>query len=421
MWLTCVVFLERALPKYLQKRRRVWYAVLEIPRPLRPHFRGKTRLIRSLQTESLTEAERLVLGVVATWKAIFEAKRNGIATKDAIKTLQAQAEELRLQGWDAYDIKHHQAEIAELMEDDEIRNAVGVVHGDYIQLDQHIDDHVALSEGTQKTKDMRTADLRRFAKKFPYADEVTRLQVMDWVESELMGEDKLSAATCRRIISACRGYWSYLERHQKMNLPQPFDKVVPSAPRKKTKDDVQKRRKHFAQGDYKKLLEGSQRRSEALSALIQIGAYTGARIEELCSLKLENVTEDRFKIEDAKTSAGIREIPIHSHIKKLVAQLKKDSKDGYLLSGLTFNKYGDRSNAIGKQFGRLKTELGYGPDYVFHSLRKGVATQLETAGVAENVTARLLGHDFQTMSYGLYSGGVSFDVLAKALGRISWK
>ena len=415
-----MVFLERPLPKYLQKRRRVWYAVLEIPRALRPHFRGKTRLIKSLQTESLTEAERRVLGVVATWKAIFEAKRNGIATTDAITILQAQAEELRLQGWDSYDIKHHQQEIAELTEDDDLRNAAGMVHGDYIQLDQHINDYIATAEGTQKTKDMKAADLRRFAKKFPYADEVTRLTVIDWVETELMSEKRLSGATCRRIISACRGYWSYLERHHKLNIPQPFDKVVPSAPRKKTKDDVQRRRKHFTPDDYRKLLEGSQGRSAALSALIQIGAYTGARIEELCSLTLENVTDDRFKIEDAKTSAGIREIPIHSHIKKLVAQLKEDSKDEYLLSGLTFNKYGDRSNAIGKQFGRLKKELGYGPDYVFHSLRKGVATQLETAGVAENVTARLLGHDFQTMSYGLYSGGVSFDVLAKALGKVNW-
>jgi hypothetical protein len=142
--------------------------------------------------------------------------------------------------------------------------------------------------------------------------------------------------------------------------------------------------------------------------------------------KLTNtdVEQRRLQMEEDENEFAFsitREIPIHGHIKKLVAQLKKDSKDGYLLSSLTFNKYGDRSNAIGKQFGRLKTELAYGPDYVFHSLRKGVATQLETAGIAENVTARLLGHDFQTMSYGLYSGGVSFDVLAKALGKVSWK
>lgn len=416
-----MVLLEVALPKYLQKRRRVWYAVLEIPKSLRPSFNGKPRLVQSLQTESQTEAERLVLGVVATWKAIFEAKRNGTAPSDAIAALKAEAEELRLKGWDSFDIKYHQRDVAEFFEDDGLIAAAGALHGEFKQFDLYIEDYIAQAGGTPKTKDMKTSDLRRFASKFPYTDEVSRLQVMDWVDHELMAEQKLSAATCRRIISACRGYWAYLERHHKLDIPQPFDKVVPSAPRKKTKEDVRKRRKHFGRSDYQKLLDGSQRRSEALSALIQLGAYTGARIEELCSLKLDNVTEDRFKIEDSKTSAGIREIPIHTHIRKLVAQLKKDSTDGYLLSGLTLNKYNDRSNAVGKQFGRLKADLGYGPDYVFHSLRKGVATQLETAGIAENVTARLLGHDFRTMSYGLYSGGVSFEVLAKALGRISWK
>ena len=421
VWYVCVVLLESTLPKYLQKRRRVWYAVLEIPKALRPHFEGKTRLIKSLKTESQTEAERLVLGMVATWKTIFEAKRNGTAQSDAIAALKAQAEELRLKGWDTYDIKYHQRDVAEFFEDDGLIEAAKALHGESTQFDLYIGDYIAQANGTAKTKDMNASDLRRFASKFPYTDEVTRSQVMDWVENDLMAEQKLSSATCRRIISACRGYWAYLERHHRLSTPQPFEKVVPSAPRKKTKEDVQKRRKHFDGGDYIKLLDGSQQGPLALSALIQLGAYTGARIEELCSLKLENVTSDRLKIEDAKTSAGIREIPIHEHIKELVIQLKKDSTDGYLISDLTLNKYGDRSNATGKRFGRLKGKLGYGPDFVFHSFRKGFATQLETAGVPENVTARLLGHDFHTMSYGLYSGGVSFEVLSEALGRIDWK
>lgn len=159
----------------------------------------------------------------------------------------------------------------------------------------------------------------------------------------------------------------------------------------------------------------------ALSGLIQIGAYTGARIEEICALKTAKVEADRLHIEDAKTEAGWRTIPIHPHIADLVADLKAKSADGYLLSDLTYNKYGDRSNAIGKQFGRLKTRLGYGPDYVFHSLRKGVASQLEAAGVPENVAARLLGHEFRTMTYGLYAGGLlPFEVLRDALGKIDW-
>ena len=59
-----------------------------------------------------------------------------------------------------------------------------------------------------------------------------------------------------------------------------------------------------------------------------MAAHTGARIEELCSLKLEQVMDDRFKIEDAKTEAGWRIIPIHDDIKQLVARLKDESTDG---------------------------------------------------------------------------------------------
>ena len=124
-----------------------------------------------------------------------------------------------------------------------------------------------------------------------------------------------------------------------------------------------------------------------LADLIAVGSYSGARIEELCSLKLSAINSNTFKITDAKTSAGIREVPIHSHLKATIARLKKDSEDGYLFSGLTENKYGDRSNAIGKRFGRLKASAGFGEQHVFHSIRKTFVTLLENAGVSENLAA----------------------------------
>lgn len=111
-----------------------------------------------------------------------------------------------------------------------------------------------------------------------------------------------------------------------------------------------------------------------------LGAYTGARIEELCSLKTTDVTAQSIRITDSKTGAGIREVPIHSAIAPLMAQLAESSKDGYLLSELTFNKYADRSNAIGKRYGRLKTALGFSDSFTFHSLRSTLVTQLEKRG-----------------------------------------
>jgi integrase len=103
-----------------------------------------------------------------------------------------------------------------------------------------------------------------------------------------------------------------------------------------------------------------------------------------------------------------------------VARLIEISKDGYLLSGLTFNKFGDRSNAVGKRFGRLKQRLGYGPDHVFHSLRKGFATQLENAGQPLNVVARLMGHTQDNQSFGNYSDGLVLEELKRAINHVDW-
>ena len=152
-----------------------------------------------------------------------------------------------------------------------------------------------------------------------------------------------------------------------------------------------------------------------------LAAYTGCRIEELCSLKLDEVSDNTFEIVDAKSEAGWRTVPIHSNISQLVARLVATSKDGYLLSGLTFNKYGDRSNAIGKRFGRLKAGLGYGEFHVFHSFRKGFATQLENANIPLNVSARLMGHEVEGQTFGNYSEGLALRQLQEAISVISWR
>ena len=138
-------------------------------------------------------------------------------------------------------------------------------------------------------------------------------------------------------------------------------------------------------------------------------------------MKLDSVKEDRILIDDAKTESGWRTIPLHDSILDLVATMKKESEDGYLITGLSFNKYGDRSNAIGKRFSKMKTKLGYGSQYVFHSFRKGFATQLEYLGVSENISANLLGHDIPTMTYGVYSGNrLAFEMLKDTINKLKW-
>jgi integrase len=92
-------------------------------------------------------------------------------------------------------------------------------------------------------------------------------------------------------------------------------------------------------------------------------------------------------------------------VRHLVADAQ--DKERWVIPSAAENQYGDRGTALGQRFGRLKTAMGFGPELVFHSIRKTVATLLEDAGCPEGVAADILGHDKPTMTYGLYSGGSS--------------
>lgn len=287
--------------------------------------------------------------------------------------------------------------------------------GQWTETASLVEDWLATLDNEAKTIDMKRSDLARLSTRFRVLQKIDRKAVLQWVD-HLHRAESLKLATVRRIISACRGYWAHLQRtHVVADDKEPFRDVVPRAARK-SKSEVADKRRPFTDSDVVQLLHASLSDNDrSLASLIWMGMWTGCRIEELCALKASEVASDRFMIEDAKSEAGWREVPIHSSLNASLQSLCASSKDGFVLGGLTSNKYGDRSNAVGKRFGRLKTRLGYDHRLVFHSLRKTVTTQLDAAGVPEAVSARILGHDIPTMTYGLYSGGAPFETKRDAL------
>ena len=419
------------MPKYLQKRRRQWYAILEIPKILRQQL-GRPRFVQSLETESLSVAEKKVLPVIVGWRRQIDLARGAdIGTDDellaAVMRVRRDTQRAKVDGRELAELQSAQEEVA-MMEalgpnndysgGDTLFNAVSIAHGKTHLLREHIEEFLASRDVAPKTTDMQRRDLGLFADKFQYAHDATRPKVMDWVNVTLGAEQNLSLGTRSRMISAARVYWDYLEKNKGLTLPSPLHKVLPPKPKKKTKAMIEAQRKAFRVSDYHKLLASCA--DDTLKDLITLAAYTGCRIEELCILKLENVSDDKVEIVDAKSEAGWRTIPIHHHIAQTVTRLVATSSDGYLLSGLTFNKYGNRSNAIGKSFGRLKKQVGYGESYVFHSFRKGFATQLENANIPVNVSARLMGHEVQGQTFGNYSDGLALKGLRDAINHVDW-
>lgn len=138
--------------------------------------------------------------------------------------------------------------------------------------------------------------------------------------------------------------------------------------------------------------------------------------------ELEDIEGTVLNVADAKTEAGIRAVPVHSQLEELLKELIANSKDGYLLTGLSDkNKYQNRANGIGKAYGRMKKDLGFSERHSFHSLRSTVSTKLRRAKVDEGIAADIMGHDIPTITYGLYSGGSGYELMKEAIEKIKYK
>jgi integrase len=418
------------MPSHLERRGNLWYAFLVIPEDVRKAL-GKSKFRTALGTPDKRKAATLAAPIVAGWGAIIRRERGegDAVVREALRWREALSKETG-PSFDALEgeVIDRAEQMAEAHGGDlhapEYRNLpagqrfADIALGRATPSNAHFDAWKAQLKLTPKTRDQMVKDVSALLAQFPMLQDITHQAVKGWID-ELTR--KLPPSAPARIVSFCRNYWRYLIRVDAVpSDSDPFAKLG-SGGKKKRRETGGGSWGPFKPHDVVKLWKAANTGKDTqLADLILLGAYSGARIEELCSLKLSAVTSNAFKITDAKTAAGIREVPIHSRIKAAVTRLKKASKGGYLLSGLTENKYGDRSNAVGKRFGRLKASLGFDVQHVFHSIRKTFVTLLENAGVSENLAADIVGHEKPRITYGLYSGGATLAEKAPAVELVRY-
>jgi integrase len=253
-----------------------------------------------------------------------------------------------------------------------------------------------------KTIAMMRSDVERFVVQFNYSEDINHRAVRRYLAG--LG---VTVQTQRRILSGIKNYWNFLQDKFELDDADPFINAIP---RSKTRASG-KVRKDWQPEDLVRVYRAAK--DTDLKLLIRIAAHTGARREELCS-PTTVFNQETITVVDAKTSTGIRTVPVHDDIKPLINDWVVARKN------LKTNKFGDMSDAIGKRFGRLKTELGYDKSLVFHSIRATVATLLENAGVPEGVSADIVGHEKPNMTYGLYSGGASLEVKRQAINLLKY-
>jgi integrase len=408
------------LPRHLMQKvpGGFFYVTLDIPKDVRPWFGNKPRFVKSLQTDSMTIAERLKWKFIEHWKTQIALARTGGSALEQIRIdIQDTPEGLdRIMLQEAH---HSVAVDAAIDGDPTILEAYNTAYSGWVRLEEvvpkWIDRKKKIDQIAEKTFDDYHSIIRAFVGRFTYLHEVNKAAVREW-----LGKQEVQLRRKKLWLTAIRGFLAVAGADKNLLDGVLIEADIPKDKRKKRKSEA---RRHLEDGEIATLYKAARETDPVLSDLILLGAYTGCRIEELCSLRVEHATTEALTITDAKTEAGDRTVPVHKKLRQLVARLLDESKDGYLLTGLTFNKYGDRSNAIGKRFGRLKTSLGFDNRIVFHSLRKSFITKLERSGVPESTIARLVGHEINertSLALGLYSGGLSIEQLRPAVDKVEY-
>ncbi|WP_156906432.1 tyrosine-type recombinase/integrase [Halomonas halocynthiae] len=182
---------------------------------------------------------------------------------------------------------------------------------------------------------------------------------------------------------------------------------------KKKGKKKEEKRLAFKAEELKKLYDFAiLKRKHQVAYAIKIAGLTGCRIEEVCRLTKNHIVSENgvlsLYIDEGKTDASIRKIPIHPNLKPLVDQLVKNAdSDNYLIHTPGGNKYGRRSDSVSKAFGRIKKEMGYDARHVYHSIRKTVITSLQHNDVKPLVIASIVGHETGTVTFDIYSDGAS--------------
>jgi integrase len=422
-------------PSHLEQRHKTYYALLVVPKDVRPLIK-KTKFFKSTQTSNLKQAELRAANWVFKWKQEIEKVRARMHEKyevphiasamDLNQILRTSSEKFSVEeviDEEAYRLKKI---IGETDAEDFSRIAKGQrrylksIEAEWIKNEK--------SAGLeQKTIDQMAKDIKLITEHYATADYFNSKDI-EHLLIHIGNSKGKSASSIKRITNAGRNFFRYLQKIGEITSDTPNPFIVPDDFRKSTKPNSRARFKAESWVPFKTeqvvfLFQIAMAKEDTpLANLIVIAAYTGARIEEICSLQRKHIDLMNLTISiiGAKTAAGNRTIPIHSAIQPLVEKLLEQSTDDYLISRLTKNKYGDRSNAIGKRFGRLKSAENFGKNHVFHSIRKTFVTMLENAGVSENVTADIVGHEKPRITYGLYSGGTAPSLMRESIEKISY-
>lgn len=234
-------------------------------------------------------------------------------------------------------------------------------------------------------------------------------------------ERGLSDATVNRHMGTLSALWKWAEEREYCEGRNPFD-----GHRRNLKQGKNKHGYLAWEPDELKALFNPPPKRDDLREVMLVALYTGMRLNEIASLtngqlKLEGDVK-YIDVTESKTTAGIRKVPLHSRIDWLYRKAKKGVDGARVWPSFSDEGPGKKPGGdAGKEFSRFKRSLGFNDRRkVFHSFRKNVVGQLESAGVPQNEVAQIIGHEKQGLTFGVYGKQLSLERLAEIIELVDY-
>jgi integrase len=229
------------------------------------------------------------------------------------------------------------------------------------------------------------------------ASEFAAVEELDWDKARaylryIKEKESVSTATVRKWISAYINFWEFFDRDGSIWRGHKLktDKTAPKRP--------------WTPPEVIQLYQYAVSTDHWLQHPIWIAAHTGARLGAICALEYRP-DEQAIFFPAKKRELNGRLIPAHPDI----------------VPNLEYWIANKRSvSSVGGQFTTLKQVLGFSNETDFHSFRRTFTTELENLGCPESITADIVGHKKQTITYGLYSGGTRLEVMRRWIEQISY-
>ena len=282
----------------------------------------------------------------------------------------------------------------------------------------------------EKVRDYK-AKLLKFPKNVTKNPNFRDKTIQEIVQMEVPEEERISAETIKNRFTKVKSFLIWMRR-QGYPVEQAFEDILTiSIP---TRPD--QHRAIFTPEDLKLLFNSSDYLEDKLNQPYRfwvplIGLFTGARLEEICQLELEDIKEvdgiwcmdiNSKGAKSVKTAAGERLVPLHPFLVedlKLInyVDLLKETRNERLFPELKrTEKYG-YGHEVSRWFSSYKKKVGvqdspYGKK-VFHSFRHTFLDNCKKRDVDKLKAMECVGHENgdNDITYGRYGKKYEPDIL----------